>query len=73
MCMNLHTNWMLYGVIHGFLSAIEASKKKIYNNIAQVEAWLNGAAGNNAGFSDIIKEVQETKSFLKSCLKYGRN
>lgn len=37
-----------------FLSAIEDTKKKLYNNRTQVEKWLQSSAGDDAGFSDII-------------------
>lgn len=42
-----------------FLSAIEDTKKKLYNNRVQVETWLQGSAGDDAGFSDIISALSE--------------
>lgn len=50
----LDTTWCNSWENEAFLSAIEATRQKLYNNPKKIQEWLDGPPGDDVGFSDIV-------------------
>ena len=50
----LDTTWCNSWENETFLSAIEATRQKLYNDPKKIQEWLDGPPGEDVGFSDIV-------------------